>query len=117
MPFDEYLADRIRNILGEKRVRFEEKRMMGGLAFMVNGKMCVGVLTSELMLRLSPTDCEELLQKKVAGIRPMDLTGKPLKGFLFAGGEAIDSDHQLGLLINMALAYNPFAKSSAKRKE
>lgn len=90
---------------------------MGGLAFMVDGKMCVGVLRSDLMLRLSPTDCEELQQSKEAGIRPMDFNKKPLKGFLFAGGEAIDSDHQLGLLIDMALAYNPFAKSSAKRKE
>ena len=54
MAYDEHLAERIRHNLSSGHIRFQEKKMMGGLAFMVDDKMCVGVIGNELMVRLHP---------------------------------------------------------------
>ena len=54
MAYNEFLADRIRQVLKEKNVVFEEKAMMGGLTFMVNDKMCVGIVKDNLMARIDP---------------------------------------------------------------
>jgi len=86
---------------------------------MVNDKMCVGVDkdrkldVDRLMVRVGPDVYEEALQMK--GARNMDFTGKPMKGFVFVGPEGFDTDSDLEKWLEMALAYNPFAKSS-KRK-
>jgi TfoX/Sxy family transcriptional regulator of competence genes len=63
----------------------EEKKMMGGLTFMVNEKMCVGVLKDELMLRIAPEIHDEAIKKK--GCRTMDFTKEPMKGFVFVNEE------------------------------
>jgi TfoX/Sxy family transcriptional regulator of competence genes len=114
MPFNEHLAERIRRTLNEKKVGFDEKRMIGGLCFMVNDKMCVGVEKDKLMARIGPEVYEESLKKK--GCRPMDFTGKVLKNFVFVEAEVIDKDKDLDYWIDLCLAYNPKAKSSKKRK-
>jgi TfoX/Sxy family transcriptional regulator of competence genes len=114
MAYDEHLAERIRRSLTERKVRSEEKKMMGGLAFMVDDKMCVGVMGNELMVRLHPDDMEKSLQ--IPGARIMDFTGRPMKGFLIAGGDAIDKDADLDRWLALALAFNPLAKSSKKKK-
>jgi len=113
MAYNEFLADRIRGFLKDKSAAFIEKRMMGGLTFMVDDKMCVGIIKDELMARIDPDIQESVLKKP--GARQMDFTGKPMKGFLIISPEGTDMDEQLEYWIQLALDYNPKAKSS-KRK-
>ncbi len=109
MAYNEQLANRVRETLREQPI-VEEKRMMGGLVFMVDGKMCVGVTNDDLMVRLDPEMVEDALQQR--GARQMDFTGKPMKSFLFIGEEGTSSGSELRYWIDLALAYNPFAKAS-----
>jgi len=80
MAFDERLAQRIRQILKGAR-GVTEKRMFGGLCFLVRGKMCCGVERDHLVVRVGPEQYERALSKPHA--RPMDFTGRPLKGFVY----------------------------------
>lgn len=114
MAYNEQLASRIRETLRDHPI-VEEKKMMGGLAFMVDGKMCVGVVKDDLMVRLDPNDIEKALEQR--GARQMDFTGKPLKSFLFVGEEGTSSGQELRYWIDLALAYNPLAKASPKKKK
>jgi TfoX/Sxy family transcriptional regulator of competence genes len=92
----------------------EEKKMMGGLTFMVNSKMCVGILGDNLMARIDPEVYESALKKK--DCREMDFTGRPMKGFVFVGPEGTKTKDDLEYWINLALDYNRKAKASRKRK-
>jgi len=114
MAFDELLADRIKAVLIEKNSSFEEKQMMGGLAFMVDNKMCVGVVKNKMMARIDPDIYEDAITKE--GCRPMDFTGRPMKGWIFLEPEGIDHDDDLSYWVELALEYNPKAKSSKKKK-
>ena len=114
MAFDELLADRIKSVLDEKNSLFEEKQMMGGLAFMVNNKMCVGVVKNKMMARIDPDIYEDAITKE--GCRPMDFTGRPMKGWIFLEPEGIDLDDDLSYWVELALEYNPKANSSKKKK-
>lgn len=80
MACNERLAERIRDYF-KRRKGVEEKRMFGGLCFMLNGHMCCGIEKDRLMVRVMPDRYEVLLKKPDA--HKMDFTGKPLKGFLF----------------------------------
>lgn len=82
MAYDERLAERIRGYF-KRRKGVEEKRMFGGLCFMLNGHMCCGIEKERLMVRVAPDRYGALLKKRHA--LEMDFTGKPLKGFLFIG--------------------------------
>ncbi|MFN0216810.1 MAG: TfoX/Sxy family protein [Saprospiraceae bacterium] len=115
MPYSEFLADRIRMQLRDKQVSFEEKKMMGGLCFMVNDKMCVGVDKENLMARIGPEAYPDALEKK--GCSEMDLTGKPLKGFVFIDAEGVDTDKELAYWIQLCIEFNPRAKASKKTKK
>lgn len=112
MAYDESLADRIRWALEESGKVFEEKQMFGGLAFMVDGKMCLGVVNDALMARVDPENYENLLEQK--GARPMDFTGRPMKGFLFVDPDGIASEAELGQWVQRCLDYNPRANASKK---
>lgn len=113
MAYDEHITNRVRATLkGQKRV--EEKKMMGGLTFMVNGKMCVGVLKDELMIRLDPLVYDAALKRK--GCREMNFTGKPMKGFVFVSSKGTNNKKDLGYWIDLALDFNKKAKISKKRK-
>ena len=112
MAYNEYLGERIQTSLTNQGVRFEEKSMMGGLVFMVDDKMCVGVVKENLMCRIDPEIYEIALKRK--GCIPMDFTGKTMKGFVFVEPEGIDLDEELDYWIELALEYNPTAKSSKK---
>lgn len=114
MAFDELLADRIRMILKDKNIFNSEKKMMGGLAFMVDNKMCVGVVKNKMMTRVDPDIYEDVITKE--GCRPMDFTGRPMKGWIFLEPEGIDLDDDLSYWVELALEYNPKAKSSKKKK-
>ena len=80
MAYDEYLAERIQRILDEKHVVFETKRMMGGLVFMVDDKMCCGVMKEELMARIDPEEFEKAIS--LEGSKPLAFSGKTSRGFL-----------------------------------
>ena len=114
MAFDEKLAERVREQFAKRAVAFEEKRMMGGLCFLVDGKMCVGVEKDRLMVRLDPVIYDDALQRK--GCRPMDFTGRPMRGFVFVNAEGCSSTRDLAVWLELALEFNPKAKSSKKRK-
>ena len=114
MAFDEYLAERIRRMFQEQRIIFEDKKMMGGICFLVNDKMCLGVIKDKLMARIDPEVMDEALSKN--GCHEMDFTGKPMKGFVFVEPEGIDMDKDLEYWIGLAMEYNSWAKSSKKKK-
>src|SRR6266498_3293334 len=114
MAYNEKLADRTREIISLTYKNVEEKKMFGGLCFMVNDKMCVGVEQERLMLRIDPAKYEELIEKE--GCRPMDFTGKPMKGYVFVDKDVLKTKKQLQYWINLALEYNKIAKSSKKKK-
>ena len=111
MAYDEKLADRIRRLL--PRAKVEEKKMMGGLTFMVNDKMCVGILKNDLMARIDPDVYESALRKR--GCREMNFTGKPMKGFVFVGPKGTSGAKDLKYWLDLALDFNKRAKVSKKR--
>ncbi len=109
MAFSDFVADRVRQrLLGTLDV--EERKMMGGLIFMVNGKMCVGVDIDKktnydrLMVRVGKLPYEELLSTR--GSREMNFTGKPMRGFLFIDPKGFDLDKDLDFWIDKALQFN-----------
>ena len=108
MAYDENLADRISNILLNKHIHFHEKKMMGGLTFLINGKMCVGIVKNDLMARIGKDTYESALKKQ--GCRAMDFTGKPMKGYVFLEPLAIDLDSELEYWIDLSLAFNKTLK-------
>ncbi len=114
MAYDEWMADRIRQALKEQGAACEEKKMMGGLCFMVDDKMCVGVVKGMLMARIDPDRYDEALARK--GCRAMDFTGRPMKGFVFVEPDGLDTDIDLAYWVGMCLEFNPRAKSSKRRK-
>ena len=112
MAYDERLAQRVRDSLPRRSV--EEKKMMGGLTFMVNGKMCVGIVNDELMCRIDPDMQEMALEKK--GCRVMDFTGRPMKGFVFVSKEGMKTKKDFDYWIKLSLDFNKKAKVSKKKK-
>ena len=121
MAFNEYLADRVDQLLQEHKANYYSKKMMGGLVFMVEEKMCCGLLYDKkrevdlLMLRIGEEAYPEAIKRE--GCHPMDFTGRPMKGYVFVDPDGFDLDEQLEYWVQLALAYNPFAKMSAKRKK
>lgn len=113
MAYDQQLADRITEAFLDRDVAFEAKRMMGGLCFMVDGKMCVGVTDGRLMARIDPASEAAALGRP--GCRPMDFTGRPMKGFVFVEPAGTETAAQLAEWLEMALAFNPKAKASKRR--
>lgn len=114
MAFNQTLANRIREHLQDLN-DIEEKEMMGGLAFMVNGKMCVGVWKDELMCRVDPANQDELLEK--TGCHIMDFTGKPMNGWLLIDETGLRNVQEVKYWIGLAMDYNRFAKASKTRKK
>lgn len=102
MAYSEQLADRTRAALVASR-DLEERLMFGGLAFMVNGHMCCGILGEDLMVRVGP----DLYQSSLAQphTREMDFTGKPLKGMVYIVSEGLETERQLGQWVQRGLAY------------
>jgi len=92
MPYNDELATRVRAALGPLP-GVTEKKMFGGLAFMLNGNMCVGVTSDDLMVRVGPEEHGNLLALPHA--RPMDFTGRPMKGFVFVGLQGTQEEESL----------------------
>lgn len=102
MAFDETVAARVRAALADAP-RVQERKMFGGLAFMVRGHMAVGVLNDELMVRVGAHAYKKALTRPHA--REMDFTGRPLKGFVYVAPEGFRTDRDLGAWVKMALAF------------
>ncbi len=113
MAYDEHLADRLRLSLKTKKVNYLEKKMMGGLCFLVDDKMCIGVVKNDLVARIAPDKYDYLLQK--TGSKPMDFTGRTMKGFVMVEPAGVDMDKDLDEWVQHCLDFNPFAKSSRKK--
>ena len=118
MAYDEYLAERVAKTFRDLKVAFVEKKMMGGLIFMVDEKMCVGVDKDKkigedrLMARIGQDVYQAALKER--GSREMDFTGTPMKGFVFIGPEGFDSDDDLEYWLQKAAEFNPQAKKTRK---
>jgi TfoX/Sxy family transcriptional regulator of competence genes len=115
MEYDETLADRVRELISQTHNITEEKKMFGGLCFMVNDKMCVAVESEKMMVRLDPAITDEVLEKE--GCLPMDFTGKIMKGYVFVDNDVLKTKRQLNYWIGLALHYNQFAKPSKKKSK
>ncbi len=120
MAYDEHLADRVRQIFKDQKADFYEKKMFGGLCFMIDEKMCCGILfnkkknTDLLMARIGEDASSSAMSKE--GCQPMDFTRRPMKGFVFVTPDGYDMDDQLLYWVKLCLDFNPFAKASKKRK-
>lgn len=102
MPYDEGLAERIRGILGDRH-DVSEKEMFGGIAFMIRGNMSVGIVKDDLMVRVGPEVHEELARQPHA--RPMDFTGRPMKGFLYIASSGLEADEDLERWVGYGLKH------------
>lgn len=115
MAYNEDLANKTREIIALYHKKVEEKKMFGGLCFMVNDKMCVGVEKDRMMVRLDPDIFDEVIEKE--GCKPMDFTGKVMKGFVFVDAEVLNTKKRLEYWVNLALEYNKIARASKKKKK
>lgn len=114
MAYNERIASRIRQKL-ENLLNVEEKEMMGGLTFMYNGKMCLGIIKDEMMCRIDPKLYEEVLER--TGCREMDFTGRPMKGYIMVDETGMANKKEFDFWIQLALDFNKNAKSSKKKKK
>jgi TfoX/Sxy family transcriptional regulator of competence genes len=102
MAYDEGLAQRVREVL-EDRSDVTEKKMFGGVAFLLGGNMCVGVVGDELMLRVGPDAYESALEQRHA--RAMDFTGKPMRGMVYVAEAGFREDAQLAEWVERGIAF------------
>ena len=102
MAFDERLAERIRGSLG-RRKGLVEKKMFGGVAFLLNGNMCVGVHRSDLIVRLAPEETAAALSR--SHTRRFDLTGRPMKGWILVEPAGLKTDAQLSRWVQVAAKF------------
>ena len=115
MAYSNELAARIRDRFAKLKVEeIEEKAMMGGLCFMVDDKMCVGILGETLLCRIDPEEMPDALDRPGCG--QMAFTGRPMKGFVIVQPEGMESRTDFEFWIGLALEFNPRAKSSKKAR-
>jgi len=113
MAYNEKIADRIRTALSGTK-KLTEKKMFGGIAFMINDKMCLGVNKEDLMLRCEPEMTSELLSLK--GARIFDLTGKPMTGWLLIDADGTNNKKDFDFWVKTAVEANKKATASVKKK-
>jgi hypothetical protein len=92
MPFDANLADRVRKIL-RRRTNISEKKMFGGVGFLLSGNMCVGVWKNWLILRLGPEQGESALREPF--VKEFDITGRPMRGWVMIDPGGLEGDDDL----------------------
>lgn len=120
MAYNEKLADRIREKLIDVK-KLEEKKMMGGLCFLYKTKMCCGIVKDDLMVRVLEKNYEETLSHPHT--RPMDFTGRPLKGFVFVAPDGFKKEKDLAFWLDMGIEYvdtlppEKFKKKISKKPE
>ena len=115
MAYNEKLADRTREIISLSNKNVEEKQMFGGLCFMVDDKMCVGVKADHIMVRIDPLLYEEAMEQE--GCKPMIHGKKTMKAFLFVDEAVLNTKKKLEYWLNLALEYNAVVKVSKKKQK
>lgn len=113
MAYSETLANRTREALLHID-NVEEKAMMGGLTFMVNDKMCIGIIKDELMCRIDSSLHESCIEQ--VGCRTMDFTKRPMKGYIMIDDSGMKTKKDFDYWINLALQFNKNAKQHKKKK-
>ena len=113
MAYSETLANKVRERFAELP-NVSEKEMMGGLTFMYNDKMCVGIIKDELMCRIDPSLHDTEIEKP--GCRTMDFTNRPMKGYVMIDNSGMRSQKDFDYWINLSLEFNKKAKSSKRKK-
>ena len=113
MAINEKLTNRVREALAHMP-KVAEKKMFSGIAFMVNGKMCVTVRDERIMCRIDPSIHDELLEKK--DCRTMVMNGREYKGFMLVNEDAIKNKKEFDYWIGLALEFNKKAKAAKKKK-
>ena len=120
MAYDELIADRMRRVFKDRNSNFFEKKMFGGLCFMVEEKMCCGIHfdkkkgTDLLMARIGEDASMDAINRE--GCHPMDFTGRPMKGYVFITPDGFDLDEDLEYWVGLCLDFNPKAKASKNKK-
>jgi TfoX/Sxy family transcriptional regulator of competence genes len=109
LVYNEQLANRIETMV--RRKGLSEKKMFGGVAFLLNGNMCFGVAKDDLMVRVGPERYEDALS--LPNARPMDITGHSMKGFVFVDTKGWSRNASLAKWLEMGLDY---AASLPKKK-
>ena len=112
MAYDEGLAERIRGVLAEW-AGVAEKRMFGGLAFLVDGHMSVGIVQDKLMVRVGPESYDRVLRDR--HVRRMDFTGRPMKGFVYIVPSGYESDADLQRWVNLGVTFVTSLPAKAPR--
>lgn len=115
MADESYLQERILGILQPKDLKLKQKKMFGGMCFMVDDKMLMGTYKGGIMARVDPEEVEDLLLRE--GATQMIHGGRPMTGYLFLEPEAYDLDSDLEFWVQKCLEFNPKAKSSKKKKK
>lgn len=103
MAYDEKLAERVRLRLADLGGGVQEMKMFGGIGFLLRGNMCCGVNGADLVIRLSPEDADDLLADP--SVRPMDITGRPMRGWLYVSPVGVRTTRQLGGWVDRAVAF------------
>lgn len=106
MAFDEGSAERLRDLLADTAdtLHTDERKMFGGLAFMRNGHMMIGLIKDDLMVRVGKDNHADLMKK--AHARAMDFTGRPMKGYIFVASDGYAEDDTLAYWLQQALNFN-----------
>jgi TfoX/Sxy family transcriptional regulator of competence genes len=102
MPFDATIADRVRPLMA-RGPGFAEKKMFGGVGFLLHGNMCVGVWKEFLIVRIGPDAYDDALAK--TGVKEFDMTGRPMKGWVMVDPSGARGDHELTAWVEQAVAF------------
>lgn len=112
MVYNEETANRMRKLI-RRHKGITEKKMFGGLSFLLNGKMCCGLIKDDLVIRINPDEQDSILKKR--DVRPMDFTGRLMKGFIYVNPSGYKTDKILYGWIKTGMNYvNTFKKSKRK---
>ncbi len=114
MAYNEALTNRIRESISTIP-KVEEKKMFRGIAFMVDGKLCITVGDDEIMLRIDPVLHEKLVESE--GCRSVIMRGRITKGYIYVHENLVKNQKDLEYWISLALDFNKRAKASKKRKK
>lgn len=113
MAYDERLAARVRVVLKGPRA-LVEKKMFGGLAYLSNGKMFAGILNKDLVVRVGPEEHDKALRE--SHTRPMDFTGRPMKGYIYVSPDGVKNTAQLVRWLSKGLDFVASFRAKLRRK-
>jgi len=115
MAYDIDLAQRIASVLDEEKTVYAEKKMFGGVAFMISDKMCVGVSKNQMMLRTLDEEYEHVLQ--LPFVQPMEFTGRRMNGFVFIQPDGLKTKQQIKKWVSYGLEFGRLGIVKSKIKK